>query len=178
MNFGVAYELHPITGMKYWLLCAFAIFIGVTTLILATHMTNDRWIVGSFGGVFALAGLAGCIRQRTIVHPDGQIIRQDSRLFGRKTLWSRQYTTHDFEAVILRRIKDGETDGYTYFIGLRKRTGRKIWIRYVDVCDELNIRWVEEIAWDLSRRTGLPFDEKPADSLQLNISSQPLLHPH
>jgi hypothetical protein len=65
------------------------------------------------------------------------------------------YTFSEFNAIVYERHDDpeGEVTHRRMRVGLRRQSGRKLWIR--DFCIDSSSRKAEEFAWQLSCDTGI-----------------------
>jgi len=118
------YEVHPTSGLTYWLTCAMALGCGSGALFAACQSGQRDLFTGGLGALFLLCGLALLVRRRSIVDTATRVVRLESRLFGILTLWSRGIPFSEFDSVLVRR------DGH--FAYLRRRSGRKVLVQYFD----------------------------------------------
>jgi hypothetical protein len=131
--------------------------VGFLALGLYQHAIS----ASSFGAVSLLVAFFCLIKQQTSIDTDSRMVSREGYLFGRYRLWRRRRPLNDFVAVRCRRYPHpGEND--TVFIGLRRRAGRVMELRYCNVTHgspgsqaQSDARWLADI-------TGLPLDENVA----------------
>jgi hypothetical protein len=126
------YEVHPTSGLTYWLTCAMALACGSGALFAAFHSGHRDAFTGGLGLLFLFFGLAMLIRRRSVVDTATRMVLVESRLFGILTLWSRCIPFSEFDRVLVRRE--------SLFVYLRRRSGRKVLVQYFNAS--------EGSAWD------------------------------
>jgi hypothetical protein len=158
------YEMHPMGKTIYWLMCALALVCGVTALVVSVRVVDSRWVIMGLGVLFVVCGLAMFVRPQTVVESDTRIVRRQLRLFGHLLLSSRQYSFSDFAAVIVRRVRRSNvgSDPDQFFVSLRRRSGRKVLVRYFEGDVARRCRPAEELAQRLSADLEIEIDDHDA----------------
>jgi hypothetical protein len=158
------YELHPMGRSIYWLTCVLALVSGITALVVSVRVVDGRWMITGLGAVFVVGGLAMFIRPRTVVESHARIVRRQLRLFGRFLISSRDYSFSDFVAVVIRHVRrSGQGDDPdSYFVSLRRRSGRPILIRYYQADSARACRPAEMLAHRLAADLQIEIDDHDA----------------
>ena len=124
---------------------------------MTTHNEPDvvPCVLASF---FTLIAVALLIEKDTRVDSDTRTIIREGRLFGRFRVWLWRHHLSEFTGVAtIRHIDPDGTD--TLFVGLRRRSGRHLAIRYFYAGKGRASVEAELIARSLSEITGLPLHE-------------------
>src|SRR5579863_8190387 len=110
------YKLVAVSG-----LAACGVFVW-----LCVHFTVAwYWCVP---GVVALLLLAGCVSRQITIDPSDQTVRERHFLFGRRVLSCRERSFQEFDGIIYKRYDEGD-GGRMMAVGLRHRSGKKMWIK-------------------------------------------------
>jgi hypothetical protein len=134
-----------------------ALMLGAVAIYLCFSFAPE-WYWCALSIVVALA-VGGAMGWRATVEPATGVVREEARLFGRKRIAERRHRPTDFDAIVFR-CSGGESE--EWWVGIRHRAGRKIWIKKCGVNDPALRRpgrYAEEFAWRLSCDTGLGIEE-------------------
>jgi hypothetical protein len=113
------------------------------------------WIVGVI--LLSLLVASALAKQATIEYAAGRVCER-SLFFGRWGIGSRRFPISHFHGIVYElRQSDGEN---RTVVGLRHRSGRKIWIRSFSTDGIGRGRPAEEFAWRLSCDTDIEIDEQ------------------
>jgi hypothetical protein len=104
--------------------------------------------------LFELAGIA--VMWWPAIEPERGIVRERALLFGKRQLSERVMPLGEF-VEIFYKYNPGDGGDTNYRLGLRHKTGRKLWI---EGCWPTR-RSVETIAWEISCKTGVKLKEWP-----------------
>lgn len=134
-----------------WPVCVLA-FVGVCASIY--FEANWYWYVLIV--VFILASV-GAIHWRAVIEPTEGVVREEAWLWKRRLITKRRHLIKDFEAIIF----DCFADEAEWGVGIRHRSGRKLWIKYCGSAGGQRPpgRAAEAFAWQLSCDTGLEIEE-------------------
>lgn len=113
------------------------------------------WCVADFLIFFIIA--ATLCKQVTIDYARRKV-HEESRLFGERLVMIREFPFSDFEAIVYQ-LRHSENED-TAMVGLRHRSGRRIWIRTFPAGGLTRGRGAEAFAWRLSCDTGIQIDER------------------
>jgi hypothetical protein len=146
----------------YWLTCALAVVCGITSLVIATRVTDGRWFIGGLGFTFLVSGLCMLVRPQTVVETDTHVVRRRLRLFGRFLVSSRNYAFSDFSAVVIRRVRGSNAgrDPDQFFVLLRRQSGRLVLVSYFEADIARKCLPAEELAQRLSADLQIELKER------------------
>jgi hypothetical protein len=99
--------------------------------------------------------MAGAASKQAVIDCSQRVVFEHHRLFMRICLWTRAISFSDFKAVIYSQC--GE---YEVYVGLRHRSGCKIWIRNFRPVGCRPGRDAQEFAWRLTCDTDIEIDER------------------
>jgi hypothetical protein len=137
------------------LIGALALTSGITFL-MACEYFDLAWYWCVVGIVAHLLIARTVVLQRAINYSHRKLYEY-SLLLGRRIIRVREFPFADFEAIVYR-CHSGD-NGSTTSVGLRHRSGRKIWIRCFDAEYCRHGYEAEEFAWRLYRDTGIAIDK-------------------
>jgi hypothetical protein len=109
-------------------------------------------------GMVAFLLVALRISNQATIDYDQRKVCEQSRLFGRRVVGTREFPFADFDAIVYQRCQREDED--STWVGLRLRSGRCIWMRRFSNGGERRGRAAEGFAWRLSCDTGIEIDEK------------------
>ncbi len=150
-----------ITKERYWLSCAVSpvlVLVGGAFL----SMPHVGWQLA--GGAVCFMGLLMLIQIQTVFDKSRGLLCVHHRLFGHLPVWTQTFRLDEFDAVVVERHESyhpswprAESENYfiSYRIGLRRKMGRRFWIRHDSFSSLESSRRAEEFAWRLSCDTGL-----------------------
>ena len=134
-----------------------ALVVGILTVYAMVNFAFGwYWIVLI---ILATVAAINAVHWRAFIEPANGVVREEARLFGRRLIAKRCLPLRDFVAIVfqLRGSDDQE-----WWVGIRHRSGRKIWIKSCGANDTALRppgRFAEEYAWRLSCDTGLEIEE-------------------
>jgi hypothetical protein len=138
-------------GRTFWP----ALVGGIAFVWACVHFAVDWYWCAV--GILVFFGVAATLsRQATIDYARGKVYEQ-WRLFGRRVVKTREFPFSDFVAIVYRFCPSESGD--TTSVGLRLRSGRRIWIRSFGTGGTRRGRGAEEFAWRLSCDTDIKIDE-------------------
>ena len=108
-------------------------------------------------GVLIFVVIAATLSRQATIDYAQRKVQEQWRLFGRRVVRTREFSFSDFEAIVY--LFGGSDSGDTTSVGLRLRSGRRIWIRSFSAGGTRRGRAAEEFAWRLSCDTNLAIDE-------------------
>lgn len=113
------------------------------------------------GALFAAAGAVGLLVQRaTSVDSSARVVCLRLRLFDYCPLWTRRWPFEEFDAVVRSAHTDIDTLRIdSWLVGLRRRSGRIVWVRYENVAPDTRSAAIDSVAQELAAVTGLPICE-------------------
>ena len=130
------YNTQPL-GVDQHFIAVAASGVGVGCLALGLY--QHAMSAPAIGVVSLFIAFFCFVKKQTSIDTESRIVSREGYLFGRLRLWFRRRPLSDFVAVRCRRCpKPGEND--TVFIGLRRRTGRVMELRYYTVGVVFSIR--------------------------------------
>lgn len=107
--------------------------------------------------------IASAWNWRAFIPADEQCVREEARLFGFRLPAMRIIPLSDFEAVVVQHIKGGVEEAVdSWRVGLKRRSGRRIWMRNYERNSPLNSdpeRAAGEFALLLSAKMNLPIHD-------------------
>jgi len=98
------------------------------------------------------------IHWRAVIDPADGTVREEARFWGRKLLVERRHSLKDFEVIVFALL---DSDPEAWGVGIRHRSGRKIWIKRCGSAAGQRPpgRAAEAFAWQLSCDTDLKIEE-------------------
>ena len=149
------YTWHP--QQRRWRYAfAFGAMALAVLVWLSTVVETELW-PRLLASAFALGAVALLIDQDTRVDTEAHCIVREGRLFGCFRVWLRRHSLSDFTGVAMQRQSDPEGD--TVFVGLRRRSGRFMAVRYFNAgTGEVSVE-AERMARSLADSAGLKFSE-------------------
>jgi hypothetical protein len=159
-NKAPVYKWHSTKGKIVCLggLACLAVSI-ICLFIIKDNESGGKWMLRIFGIIFGLGGTGLFLPVQTIVDTSNRSVRRELLFFGRWVLFSRSLPFSDFQTVAIHRTADPDQCWDTYFVSLRRLSGRKLWIRYWNIRHGSSCNEATELAECLSRDMGLPIDE-------------------
>ena len=116
------------------------------------------------GGIFLVSGVALFFPGRTKINFSKRLLNREILFFGRYRIWTKTLSLENFDAIVIdergRYRRQQET--YQCLVGLRRSTGRRLWICYFSdqptgsSCAEagaLASMWSRELGFPIKRRT-------------------------
>lgn len=137
-----------------WAICLYsmACLVFSAGCLFAFAISSGEELEGNrialvLGVAFGLCAVALSIQVRTIVDQVQRKVTRESMLLGRFVMFRRSFKFDDFKTVLTRCTGDEEGASDTWFVGLRRKSGRRLWIRYWNVprksaCNEAE--WLAE----------------------------------
>jgi hypothetical protein len=150
-----SYNWHPHTRRRYAF--TFGAIALAVVVWFATHGESD-WSPRIITLVVVVVSLFLLVEQDARVDSQAGVMIREGRLFGRLLVWRWRDRLSDFTGVGFRRQHDPE-DGDTVFVGLRRRSGRLVAIRYFFVAAGQPCYEAERVGRSLSDTTGLQLHE-------------------
>lgn len=108
----------------------------------------------ALASLFVIAAIFSLIEQDTHVDPESRTIVREGRLFGRLRVWRWRHALSDFSRVAISRQSNSEGPD-TVFVGLRRRNGRLMAVRYFEAGTGHRSVEAEQVARSLAEATGL-----------------------
>jgi hypothetical protein len=150
------YKWHPYTKRRYAFTVGAAVFV---TVVWLTTRGGIEWAPRIMALFIFLVSLFLLIEQDTKVDRPADVMIREGWLFGRFLVWRRRHLLSEFTGVGFRRQHDSEGGNDTVFVGLRRRSGRLVAIRYFLVGRGQPCYEAERIGRSLSEATGLQLHE-------------------
>jgi hypothetical protein len=102
--------------------------VCATFIYLCVHFAVDwYWCLP---GVIILMILTGSVSKQITVNLNGRVVCENHRLLTRWLLSAREYPLSEFDAIIYEHYDEaGDTGRRFTKVGLRHRSGKKMWIR-------------------------------------------------
>lgn len=119
---------------------------------------GGEWVALGLGIAFGLCGLFLLIETHTTIEPDQRKVWRESVFLGWLVLFPRSFDFSDFKAVLIRCDVDSESAWDTFFLGLKRQNGRRLWARYWSVPHESPCEPAEALADELARTLGIPVE--------------------
>ena len=133
-----------------------ALIGGVAFVWACLHFALDWYWCAA--GVIVFFIVAATLSKQAIIDYAQRKVYEHSRLFGHRVVKVREFPFSDFAAIVyLHRSNDTEN---STAVGLRLRSGRRIWIRSFSASGTVRGRGAEEFAWRLHCDTGIEIDER------------------
>jgi hypothetical protein len=107
-------------------------------------------------GIVVLVVIGFTLSKQATIDCAKRKVYEQSLLFGRRVVRTREFPFSDFEAIV---YLSNSNDGSGTSVGLRHRTGRRIWIRTFGDGGTRRGRGAEEFAWRLACDTDIEIDE-------------------
>lgn len=148
---------HRMYGLTARIVAATILVLAV--LFAAVFRSHPPAII--VGGLFALAGgFALAVQRETVLDWASYTLCLRLRLFDRLTIWSRSWPLGEFDAIVRGLSGDPQSWQYrTMLVGLRRRSGGVVWIRYFSIRVETELAAAQEVIGHLSAQTSLPIEE-------------------
>jgi len=136
----------------FWL----ALIGGVAFVWACLHFALTwYWCVA---GIVVFFGAAAALSKQATLDCGQRKVYEYSRLFGKRVVRTREFPFSDIEAIVYRYCQSESGD--TTSVGLRFRSGRRIWLRSFGTGGTRRGRGAEEFAWRLSCDTDIEIDER------------------
>jgi len=154
-----SYPWHPqqTRGRYAFAFAAVALALGVWLAALREPELWPRILTA----IFALVAVGLLIEQDTRIDTDAHTVVREGRLFGRFRVWIWRHPLSEFTGVAMRRHSDPEGSD-TVFVGLRRRGGRLMAVRYFYAGVGQPSVEAERVARSLADTTGLPLHDDVA----------------
>jgi hypothetical protein len=109
-------------------------------------------------GIVVFFVIAATLAKHATIDCSQRKLYEHTRLFGRRVVRTREFPFSDFDAIVYRY--SSSESGDTTSVGLRLRSGRRIWFRSFGSGGTRRGRAAEEFAWRLCCDTGIEIDER------------------
>ena len=154
-----SYTWHPQATRGRYAFAAGAVALAVCVW-LVTRSEPELWprVIAS---IFALVSVFLTIEQDTRIDAAARIVLREGRLFGRFRVWHWSHQLSEFTGVAKRRQSDPEGCD-TVFVGLKRRNGRLMAVRYFYAGTGQPSVEAERVARSLADATGLQLSEDVA----------------
>lgn len=113
-------------------------------------------------GAGVIVAVAILIEHDTRIDADGRTVVRESRLFGSLVVWLWRYPLSEFTGVTIKRESEPDEFSDTVFVGLRRRSGRRMWVCYFHTGVGQPSVEAELVARSLADTTGLQLHEDVA----------------
>ena len=113
------------------------------------------------GACLLVAG-ALLIEHDTRIDADARAVVRESRLFGSFVVWHWSHPLSEFTEVTIQRESEPDEFRDTVFVGLRRRSGRRMWVCYFQTGVGQPSVEAELVARSLADTTGLHLHEDVA----------------
>ena len=113
-------------------------------------------------GAGVIVPVAILIEHDTRIDADARTVVRESRLFGSLVVWLWRYPLSEFTGVTIKRESDPNEFSDTVFVGLRRRSGRRMWVCYFHTGVGQPSVEAELVARSLADTTGLQLHEDVA----------------
>lgn len=146
-------------------LCGFAFGILLFLAIRAGSVggsldsSGAEWIPLVIGLVLGFVGANLFIETQTVIDPMRRLVFRQAILLGRIKLFKQVYQFDDFKALILKRTIDPECSSDTILMGLRRNTGRRLWMRYWDIPHQSICEEAEWLATRVAKQIGVQIEQ-------------------
>jgi hypothetical protein len=162
-----SYDWHSGRRGVLWLACIGCFTLAIVCLLGINEAdATGKIFIYLFALSFGICGIAFLIPGKTTVDISNRLVSRRLLLFGRLVLFQRNSAFSDFRSVLIRCTPDH--DGDTYFVGLRRLSGRKLWIRYWNVPHGQVCNAASELAASLAKDIDLPI-ERPESHRELSF---------
>lgn len=119
---------------------------------------GGEWIGLVLGLIFGLAGLFLLIETITTIDLSQRMVWREPAFLGWFVLFPRSFDFSDFTAVIVRGDVDSEGAWDTYFLGLKRVNGRRLWIQYWNVSHKSPCEQAQALADKIAHDLGIPVE--------------------
>ena len=154
------YSWHPpyLRGRYVFAVVSVAVAIG-GWLALRSEPELFLRILPSAGVIVAVAIL---IEHDTRIDADARTVVRESRLFGSFVVWLWRHPLSEFTGVTIQRESEPDEFRDTVFVGLRRRSGRRMWVCYFHTGVGQPSVEAERVARSLADTTGLQLHQDVA----------------
>ena len=119
---------------------------------------GGEWVALVFGIIFGLCGLFLLIETHTTIESNQRKVWRESIFLGWLVLFPRSFDFSDFKAVLIRRVVDPEGAWDTYFLGVKRVTGRRLWVQYWNVAHKSPCEQAQALADKIALDLGIPVE--------------------
>ena len=113
-------------------------------------------------GAGVIVAVAILIEHDTRIDADARTVVRESRLFGSFVVWLWRHPLSEFTGVTIQRESEPDEFRDTVFVGLRRRSGRRMWVCYFHTGVGQPSVEAELVARSLADTTGLQLHQDVA----------------
>ena len=152
-----SYSWHPpsLRGRYVFAVVPVAVAIG-GWLALRSEPDLFLRILPGAGVIVAVALL---IEHDTRIDADARTVVRESRLIGTLVIWLWRHPLSEFTGVTIQRESEPDEFRDTVFVGLRRRSGRPMWVSYFHTGVGQPSVEAKLVAQSLADTTGLQLDQ-------------------
>ena len=121
--------------------------------------SGGEWVGLGLGLIFGLAGVFLLIETITTIDLSQRKVWREPVFLGWFVLFPRSFEFSDFTAAIVRCDVDSEGAWDTFFLGLKRANGRRLWIQYWNVSHKSPCEQAREFADKIAHALGIPIEK-------------------
>ena len=146
------YDWHSFKQVWPFGIIAFACAIGA----FAFSRSDGLKILSLVLGVgFTICGIGCFLPGATSINSSKRTLSRQIFFLGRYPVWQRNYSVHDFDAIIIHQREGGDRNNC--FVGLNRISGWKLWITYFEnTPGGITSSRAKDLAEQLSRDLQMP----------------------
>lgn len=150
----ICYDWHP-PGINQYLFGFIAIACGAGSILASIHESSRTLLI--IGILFLFCAFFCFVKQETRIDTELRLVIREGRLFGRFRVWFTRYPFDAFAGVTCRRF-ERVRDNDTVYVGLRRKKGRIMELRYFNVASGYPDEQAKREAQNVAENIGLPLD--------------------
>jgi hypothetical protein len=133
------------------------LIIGITVLVAGYGFWRSTLCLG-IGSFILFLAFTCFVEQEVSIDPDSKVMYRKRNLFGQICIGLKKWPLSDFTSVKCSRDVDAFGEGDLVFIGLRRKAGRTVRIKYFNVPSGRSAAHVENEARVLADAVGMPLE--------------------